>query len=115
MTFKDRKHNRFESFKLISYNCIDEANQTNSQGMGRTLNVSKGGILLETHMPIDTQYTISMAIGIGDELVDIQGKVIYCNKGKEEMFESGIEFMPLDGKAVDVLKKYIVAFNKQKT
>ncbi len=114
MTFKSRKYNRFESFKLISYICLDDNNKTINQGMGRTLNVSKGGILLETHLPIDTQYVISLAIGIDEELVDIKGKVVYCTEGKDEMFESGIEFLEFGETALQILNKYIILFNEQK-
>ncbi len=112
MTFKNRKYSRFESFKLISYNCLDKNDQVVTQGMGRTLNVSKGGILLETHTEIDKTLVISMSIGIDDELVDIKGKVAYCNSSKDNMFESGIEFMDIQEDATVILDKYIVEFNK---
>ena len=114
MTFKNRKHDRHESFKLISYDCLSKNDEIVTQGMGRTLNVSEGGILLETHVAIDTQYLISLAIGIADELVDIKGKVVYCNMGKDGMFESGIEFMQIEKKASRVLNKYIKAFYSEK-
>ncbi len=114
MPFKERKHNRIESFKLISYTCIDENNNVVSQGMGRTLNVSEGGILLETHVLVAVGTIVSLAIGLEDDLVNLSGKVMHNKPGKKGMFEAGIEFQPIpDQKTVRVLNKYIQAFKSQ--
>ena len=108
-----RQHPRIEALNLISYNCIDETNQTVTQGMGRTLNVSEGGILLETHVPIDPKYTVELAIGLEDDLINIKGKIVFSIAGEEERFEAGIEFIETDGTELEVLKKYIKAFREQ--
>lgn len=83
--------------------------------MGRTLNVSKGGILLETHIPMSLDDTISLNIGIGDVTVDIDGKVIYFRNAKiKGRFESGIEFLEMDNYSKGLLEKYIAAFRESK-
>ena len=81
--------------------------------MGRTLDVSEGGILLETHAPIDLQHTISLTIGLEDDLTDITGKVVYCRAGEPGKFESGIEFQEKDEAELRNLKEYIKAFREQ--
>ena len=114
MNEKDRRqHPRIEALNLISYNCIDETNQTVTQGMGRTLNVSEGGILLETHVPIDPKYTVELAIGLVDDLINIKGRIVFSIAGAEERFEAGIEFTETDETELEVLKKYIKAFREQ--
>ena len=80
-TFQNRKYSRFSSLNLLSYSCLDENDQVVSQSMGRTLNISKGGLLLETHIPIDPQYQIAITLGLDEELVTINGKVAYCRAG----------------------------------
>jgi len=111
MTTKDRrKHTRINALNLISYSCIDETVQVMAQGMGRTLNVSQDGILLETHVPIDSKYTVVLAIGLEDELLNIKGRVAFSMAGEGDRFEAGIEFIETDEAALDVLKKYIKAF-----
>ena len=111
MTTQDRrKHERINALNLISYSCIDETVQAVTQGMGRTLNVSQNGILLETHVPIDPKYTVALAIGLEDDLINIKGRVVFSMASGEDRFESGIEFSETDEKALDVLKKYIKAF-----
>lgn len=113
MSSKNRKHNRILSTNLISYNCLDD-DVLVSQGMGRTLNVSRGGILLETHAPIDDQCQISILIGLDDELVNIKGNTKYCRKSESGKYESGVEFREVDEEAEKVLNMYIAAFNEQK-
>ena len=43
----NRKHPRFDSGNLLSYVCLDNQNKIVQQGMGKTIDVSEGGILLE--------------------------------------------------------------------
>ena len=114
MTTKERRHHpRISALNLISYNCIDETEQIVAQGMGRTLNVSEGGILLETHSPIDPKNAIALAIGLEDELIDIKGKIVFSMAGKDEKYEAGIEFFEMQDSTLDILKKFIKAFSEQ--
>ena len=108
-----REHARINALNLISYSCIDETIQAVAQGMGRTLNVSQDGILLETHVPIDPKHTVALTIGLEDDLINIKGKVVFSMAGGEDRFEAGIEFIEIDEAALDVLKKYIKAFRGQ--
>ena len=58
-----RKHERIQSLNL-SYICLDEDNNIVKQGMGRSLNISESGILLETHFPIEPNHTIQLTISL---------------------------------------------------
>ena len=81
-------------------------------GMGRTLNISKSGVLLETHTPpISVGSVVSLTIGFEEDVVDIKGRVVYTKESSNDMFESGIEFFDVDGHASAILEKYIEAFN----
>ena len=91
-----RKNPRIGSHNLISYVCLEKSGNQVGQGMGRTLNISAGGILFETHVPIDPQYTVSLTICFEDEMIDIRGKVTYYKKRDDEKFESGIQFIETD-------------------
>ena len=108
-----RKYSRIDSINLLNYIYFDENEEEANQGMGRTLNVSEAGILLETHNPMDTSHTVSLTIGFKEDVVDIKGKVIYLKERSDAMYESGIEFFEMDETARSILKKYIKAFNAQ--
>ena len=107
-----RKHDRIGSLHLLNYVCLDENNEEVNQGMGRTLNVSQGGILLETHVVLDKNHVISLSIGLEEDLVDIHGTVIYGREGEKGKIESGIEFQNIDEASLQVLDRYIIAFRK---
>jgi hypothetical protein len=109
-----RKHSRIDSLHLLNYIYFDESEEEATQGMGRTLNVSESGILLETHNLIDKGNVVSLTIGFEEDMVDIKGRAIYSNKNDRDMFESGIEFFDIDDDALNVLSQYITAFNAQK-
>ncbi len=106
--FSNRKYNRVESIVLTSYDCLSENNEPFHHGMGRTLNLSKDGACLETHAPIEPQNNLSMTIMIDNELVDINGKVVYCAEGKDEMYKSGVEFLEMGNNEIQVLDNYIL-------
>jgi len=108
-----RKHERVEALNLLSYVTIDSDGKEWNQGMGRTLNISESGLQLETHEPIDPKYTLLISIGIEDELIEINGKVAYANRGEGKMFEAGIEFLEVSPTDLVILKKYIHEFNRQ--
>lgn len=107
-----RKHGRIDSLHLLNYVYTDDTSEESMQGMGRTLNVSEAGILLETHTPpISVGSVVSLTIGFEEEVVDIKGRVVYSKESENDMFESGIEFFDVDDKAQEILGHYIAAFN----
>jgi len=112
-TDEKRKNQRVDSPNLLSYVCLDENNNEIIQGMGRTLNVSEGGILLETHVPIGTQYIVSLTIGLEDDLMNFKGSITHHQKREDGKFESGIEFIEMDERKCRFLRQYIVIFTGQ--
>ena len=105
-----RLHPRFDALNLIAYDCVDESGQVVMRGMGRTLNVSEGGILLETHIQIEQQYDALLSIGLENDLIDIKGKIVFSKPGKVDKFEAGIKFLEIGATELDILKLYIKAF-----
>jgi len=112
MTSKEqRKAVRINSLNL-SYIGIDENNVTIKQTMGRTLNVSENGILLETHFPIDSKQIVSLSLALENDLIDMKGEVVYSRPGEAEKYETGIKFIEMNEGAQQILKKYIQALKK---
>jgi len=109
-TKNNRKHERFDSTNLIYYKCIDGDDNIVAQGMGRTLNVSESGILLETRSGFDIKHDVLIGIGFKDDLVDIKGKVVYSNKHENKKFVTGINFFDFDESTQSKLKTYIKNF-----
>ena len=111
MTSKDkRRHPRIPSLNL-SYICLDENNNVVKQGMGRTLNISESGILLETQFPIELEYLVIMSIALHEDLLEIKGKPIHTQSNESGKFEVGIEFLEPDQDSIQLLKNFIAKYD----
>ena len=117
MTSKDknkRKHERIESLNL-SYICLDEDKNIVKQGMGRTLNISESGMLLETHFPIEPKHMLQLTISLEEELLDIQGKPVHIRSDEGGKYQVGIKFVDLGQKSIELLKSFLNAEVPAKT
>jgi len=112
MTEDKRGAVRIDTLNLL-YVGIYEERQLVKHAIGRTLNVSQKGILLEMHFPIETGQSVSLAIALEDDLVKIEGQVVYIRSGNDRKFEIGIEFLEMDEHVEEILNKYIDAFKSQ--
>ena len=107
MTSADkRKHERIHSLNL-SYLCLDENHNIVKQGMGRTLNISESGILLETHFPVESTHVIQLTISLEEDLLDIKGQPVHITPKDDGKYEIGIQFIEPDPDTTRRLKKYI--------
>ena len=107
-----RNNSRISSIHLFNYVHLDvENSDPETQGMGRTINVSETGIMLETHIPFAESNTVDVVVGLKEDMVTICGKVIFCNAVEEGKYRSGIEFSAVDDDSKKILKHYIDAFN----
>ncbi|MFO7708970.1 MAG: PilZ domain-containing protein [Desulfobacterales bacterium] len=105
---ENRKHQRVNT-KNLSYICLDEDRRAVKQGMGRTLNISESGILLETHFPIEASHTVILSIGLKNDLADIKGRPVHIRSAAQGVYEVGIEFVELDDASLRTLKRYLRA------
>ncbi len=115
MTSKDkRKHIRIDSLYPLEV-CVSENEIAVNRGMGRTLNISESGILLETPFPIDPNHSLSVTIALQNDLINVKGRVIHCKSGKGGMFETGVRFLEIDKSALQILRKFIRLFREQRS
>ena len=111
MEFKERrKHPRIEINNLIFYIFKDDSGNKIKEGRGKAINISQGGILIETENSFVYQDTLQLAIEIEAELVSITGKVIYCNADDFGKFRTGLQFLETNEKilsfVINLLKTY---------
>ena len=108
-----RKYPRVTSVNLLSYVSFDEKRKPLEQGMGRTLDIGLGGLLMETQVPIEEKYILLMAITLKEELIKIKGRVVYCRESKPKIFHTGISFIEENEKirefVTDLMKYYLQA------
>ena len=106
-----RKHSRVDSIYLLNYVHLDKDGKKLMQGMGRTINVSESGIMLETHVSLSENDTVDVVVGLKEDMVTIRGKVIFTRATENGRYQSGIEFLSIEDTSLATLRRYIDAFN----
>lgn len=101
-----RQTTRVESLNL-SYFCIDDEENIIAQGMGRTLNISTAGILLETSEPVPEGKTVDMEIAMQDNIISVSGTVVHSTEEKDNLYHTGIHFTKLSDEDKETLSKFI--------
>ena len=107
-----RRYVRPESLNLLDYIVVDEQGVQGNYSMGRTLNISIGGILMETHVQLQAGQQVMITIGLEEELVDVMGRIIHSTGDKDGMFHNGIEFFHASVEDRRVINKYVEAFHQ---
>lgn len=108
-----RKSPRVSSVNLISYACLDQNDREYAHGMGRTLNLTEDGMLLETYFPIENECIVSLQIGLGEDVIDFRGKVVHQEPAEGDLFTTGIEFLDKDPETHAKLKQFVKAFKER--
>jgi len=106
-----RRYVRPESLNLLDYIVVDEQGVQGNYSMGRTLNISIGGILMETHIKLTAGQQVMITIGLEDDLVDVMGRIIHSTDHHDGMFHNGIEFFHASVEDRRVINKYVEAFH----
>ena len=110
---KRRKFERSSTLNLVDYVILGEDGSHLSRGMGRTRNVSEGGLLLETHRVLTEGQTILITLGLKDETVQLRGRVMHqeppASFSEETRYCAGVKFTAVNKHGMEVLKKYILA------
>ena len=108
-----RKNQRIDSHNLLAYSCLDENGEVVTQGMGRTLDVSEGGILLETRAKLYPESNVSLTIGMEEDVMDFIGKVAYAHEKEDGNCEAGIQFLDMDEEKSRILRQFAVIFKDE--
>ncbi len=88
-----RKHPKFKTENALSYGGIDENGFKIERGMGKTLDISQGGLLMETPVPVEAKFILLTSLDIKEELIQIKGKVVFFREAEAKTFHTGIRFI----------------------
>ena len=106
-----RKHKRLKTRNLIYHLTYDIRGKIISQGLSKALNISKGGMLLETPEPIEKGLLSLMATDEKNNLIEIDGNLVYCKKTSTGRHRSGVSFLASDEEATTFVTKLIKEYN----
>jgi len=109
-----RKFPRTKTRNLIAHISFDQNGKMISQGLGKALDLSKGGLLLETPYPIEPGLLSLMAVDKDNMLFEIKGDLVYCKKLDSGKYQAGIKFKGSELQVRNFVKRLINEYNFRK-
>ena len=111
---KFREHTRVKTQNLISYFAFNKKHKLISHGLGITLDISKGGILLETPCSITSSSLVLSAADKTKKIIEVKGRLIYSKKSSSGTYLCGIEFIGNDERVKDFITKLVLEYNVER-
>ena len=109
-----RRHHRVHTLNLMAYECLDNDDNPMEKGMGRILDISQEGLLLETSQQVRSSRVLLASSDIKEGLIDVKGNVIYSESAENNVFHTGVELNGTDDDSHKFLVELIKVFNVQK-
>jgi len=105
-----RKCDRKETLNLVDYVLLGEDGAFLSRRMGRTRNVSEGGLLLETHRALKEGEEVLITLGLKEDMVRLRGRVVHpAPRTEEYRYCAGVQFTHMKKEDRETLKRYVGA------
>ena len=109
-----REYPRVETRNVVSYVCVDKKGNEIGEGMGETLNISQGGILLKSAYPIESEFILLLSIDLENNMMETKGKVAHSKKDKSGKYETGINFLGTHDENIKTIKNFIKVYHSRK-
>ena len=74
---------------------------------GRTLNLSRGGLRMETARDLPLRSRVQLSLALGDEFVTVSGSVVYLEALDHGRCTMGVQFTEIDAASRKRLDEYI--------
>ena len=91
--FERRRADRRYALKFIDYEIISVDGEVTARGLARTLNVSETGLRLETGAFFEPGQQLRITLGLDNDLVQVDGKVVNSQPETDELCTSGVMFL----------------------
>ncbi len=102
-----RHYPRVKNLSLVQVDRRDEEGSPADLATGRTLDISPGGIRLELHHSLPLRTIVEMSLALDNDLVDVQGKVVYLEEIDDQRCAMGIQFIDVTEDARQALERYV--------
>ena len=106
MTGEKRKSARVTFKGLVHCEQVDVARLSHNETMGRTLDISEGGILLEAQQHFPLLAEIEVGLAVGHQIIEAKGKVVHLSQNEEGKIHMGIQFVEMSEVDKEALREY---------
>ena len=107
-----RKYQRVKTQNELSYVCIDDRGKPTERRMGTAIEISQGGLFMETHNPLKPKDALLITIDIKGELVPIKGRVVHCRTDDSGKSRAGIQFLEFNEKILSFVTSLIKTYSE---
>jgi len=109
-----RKYPRIKVYVPVSYDCYDDDGEIFERKIGVALDVSLGGILIETHDIIDANYVKVVFVNNENKLLSIVGSVVHSTKIEKGKARTGFCFHGKDSEGIEFITNLIRTHHQDK-
>lgn len=94
--FDRRQTERRYALNFLDYEVISDTGDVLDRGLARTLNVSEAGLRLETSRFFEPGQLLRITLGLDNDLVQINGRVVNSQPENEDLCTSSVVFLEFD-------------------
>jgi len=110
--FERRLAERRYALNFLDYEVLADTGEILGRGLARTLNVSESGLRLETSQFFEPGQQLRITLGLDNDLVQINGRVIDSQPVDDELCTSGVMFLEFDESDRRTYQKHFDALKK---
>jgi c-di-GMP-binding flagellar brake protein YcgR len=102
-----RKYPRVNIHVLASFDCYNEDGELFYQKLGVILDISLGGMLIETDDTIEANYVEIVFVNYENKLMSIVGSIVHSRKSENGRAKTGICFHGADSENIKIATNLI--------
>jgi c-di-GMP-binding flagellar brake protein YcgR len=102
-----RKYPRVNVYVLVSYDCYNDEEELFDQKLGVILDVSLGGMLIETDDIIEANYVKIVFVNHENKILSIVGSVVHSRKAENGKVKTGLCFHGSDTENIKIVTNLI--------
>jgi hypothetical protein len=108
--FEKRRHPRLDTTTRIAFACFDEKGSVGTRGTGKALNISQGGLLLETHDIVACPFIHLATLDKEKKPIVFKGRVIFAKPLEGKRYEVGVRFGGDRQQNLEALTRFVKTF-----
>lgn len=102
------RHKRLETLNLVSLSHKDPDGRVDLEIVGRTLDLSEGGILLECSQPVPSENKeVEVVLGIREHVIKVVGEIVHMRELEDDNVGLGIAFKNLSDDDARIINDFM--------
>ncbi|MBN1484196.1 MAG: PilZ domain-containing protein [Chloroflexia bacterium] len=106
-TIERRQYPRSQDWHLVSFTHYDEQGEVDDQGLARTLDMSRGGLLLEMTWALPLGSWLDLELQLQDEILCLQSQVSHVEERPNGRFAVGVAFLDVSEEILERIEHQI--------